>query len=257
MSFMKKSFIRIATLIACLVVTIIFSACSKSIPDGKMPDGEVALTFDDSAVDNWFTYMPVLDSLNIKATFYVSNYHKLTQKQKDELHIMAAHGHEIAYHTTNHPDLVKALQKKGMAALITEEIEKDLPLMRKDGFNIVNFAFPFGSHNAQLDAAFLRTFKSIRAVTNSQNYHKSLVKQSGEKQLFYGASVDVSSKLNDGAIINLLNDAHTHNDCVVLLSHEINTPNYKYSVPLTRLRLIAAEAQRRNLKFVTVRQICS
>ena len=40
----------------------------------------VALTFDDDRVDNWFKYLPYLDSANVKATFYVCKYNELHTK---------------------------------------------------------------------------------------------------------------------------------------------------------------------------------
>ena len=239
----------------CFFITVIVCGCRKDSIEGKLEAGQVALTFDDNSIDNWFSYLPLLDSLDIKATFYVSAYHGFNKMQKNKLHTIALHGHEIAYHTSTHPNMVNAVEKKGLAKLMAEEIDTDLNLMRKDGFTITNFAFPFGRHNQTLDIAMLRYFKSIRAVSNKQNYSKSLVKNSGERQLFYGADIDACSRLTEDAMIGLMGQAQTYHDCLVLVAHKINTPDYKFQVTADRLKRLASEAKKRNLRFITIRDI--
>lgn len=245
---MKKSFF------ALLIISATLTACVKDV-FRKMEEGQVALTFDDSSVDNWYDYMPLLDSLHIKATFYVCKYSQLTAVQKQKLHQIEEKGHEIAFHTATHPDLVKKLQQDGMAPIINNEINKDLVLMRKDGFNVKSFAYPFGSHNVQLDCTFKKYFKTIRFVCNKTNWNKSLSKQSGDEQMLYGAGIDQSSRLTEPSITNLLDNARDTHDCLVLTAHEINTPSYKFHVSVERLKWLAAEAEVRNLRFITVDEI--
>jgi peptidoglycan/xylan/chitin deacetylase (PgdA/CDA1 family) len=240
-----------------LVCLVLVASCRKDVPKGNIPNGEIAVTFDDYNIDNWYKHLHLLDSLDIKATFYVCRYHLLSAKQKQELREIASHGHEIAYHTTSHLDLAKTYEKKGLAWIIQNEIHKDLEAMRKDGYAATDFAYPYGSHNPQLDAALLRLFKSIRALGNKQDWNKSLVKRSGDKQIFYGAGIDQNSKLTDGGIYTLLKDAHDFHDCLVLTGHEINNPNYPLHVTLSRLKMISDQAKRMNLKFVTISEICT
>ncbi|MGE5518479.1 MAG: polysaccharide deacetylase family protein [Candidatus Dadabacteria bacterium] len=233
---------------------LLLTGCNKDV-QGNLPSGEVALTFDDFNVDNWYANIHVLDSLNIKATFYVCRYHELTSEQKRKLHEIASHGHEIAYHSTNHPDMVKRLKSKGMAEIINEEILKDLRLMRADGYSISHFAYPYGSHNRELDCTMKRYFKTVRKVCNKNNWNKSLVKQSGERQILYGAGIDHGSKISNQGIIDLLDNAQSNHDCVVLNAHEMNNPRYIFSVSTERLVRIAKEAKQRNLEFITIDQV--
>jgi peptidoglycan-N-acetylglucosamine deacetylase len=248
------NFFRSALLVICFFSTVIFMGCKKDI-DGKLAEGEVAITFDDFNVDNWYKNLSVLDSLEIKATFYVCRYHELTADQKKKLHEIASHGHEIAYHTTHHPDMVRMLKSKGMAPIINDEIETDLKLMRADGFKVSDFAYPYGSHNRELDCAMKRYFRTVRKVCNIHSWNKSLLKQAGEKQILYGAGIDHGSKLSDDGIIGLLENARSNHDCVVLNAHEMNNPQYIFSVTTERLVEIQKEALKRNLKFVTIDQI--
>lgn len=251
---MRKPVLCLAIILLCFTSTLL-SSCFKDSLKGDLDEGQVALTFDDSSVDNWFAYLPLLDSLHIKATFYVSEYHKLTEAQKNKLHAIARQGHEIAYHTSTHPNMVTAVEKNGLMKTLSDEIDTDLPMMRRDGFEVTNFAYPFGRHTQALDVALLRTFKSIRALSNKQNYNKSLIKSCGEHQLFYGAHVDMSSRLTEQGIFDLMDQTQKYHDCLVLVAHEINTPGYKFQISTDRLRRIAAEAESRGLRFIPIRSV--
>lgn len=236
-------------------LVLLFSQCNKSVPVGKIDNGSIALTFDDHYIDNWFTYLPLLDSLGIKATFYISAYNSFNEGQKKKLATLAAHGHEVAYHTTNHANLIKAKAKSGLQYILEEEIKKDLAKMRNDGYNITSFAYPYGSHDKILDDILLCSFKSVRALSNRQDYNKSLVKESGEGKVLHGANIDMNSRLKEDGILDLIGKANTHHDCLVMVAHQIDNPNFNLQISRDRLRMIAAEAQKRSMDFITIRQI--
>ena len=102
----------------------------------------IALTFDDNYIDNWYNYLPLLDSFGAKVTFYISRYHRLTPAQKNKLSIIQSKGHEIAFHTTHHLHMCQYLQFMTMDDLEQHEIYEDLNRMRNDGFYPKTFAYP-------------------------------------------------------------------------------------------------------------------
>src|SRR6478735_3745778 len=107
-----------AVLISCL-----FTSCYKDLRRGNLPDGYIALTFDDAYISNWYNYLPVLESLGIKATFYISSYHSLSALDKQKLAEIKTRGHEIAYHTSNHLNLLTLLNSTDGLTKVTEEID--------------------------------------------------------------------------------------------------------------------------------------
>lgn len=232
-----------------------FVSCRKAVPEGELVEGQIALTFDDASVENWYKHLPLLDSLNIKATFYISHYHTFNKQQKAWLKEIEKHGHEIAYHTATHPDLAKEVAKNGMATMEEKEIKSDLRRMQADGYNPTDFAYPFGSHTSQLNTCLLRTFKSVRALSNQQNYNLSLAKETGEGKVLYGANVDNNSRLKEEGILSLMDKAREHRDCLVMVAHEINNHNIKLQITRERLQYIARMAQERNLQFITVNEL--
>lgn len=238
-----------------LLVNVLLFACHKETAQGTFEKGQIALTFDDASIENWHQYLPLLDSLNIKATFYVSHYHSFNARKKALLKEIALEGHEVAYHTANHPDLVKEVAKKGLAYVEEVEIKKDLLLMQKDGYSVTNFAYPYGSHNTILNTCLLRTFKSVRVVTNAHNYQKSLTKAAGDWKVLYGLAVDNNSSLSDSHILSYMDDAQLLHSCLILFAHQINNKATAWQISLERLKLIAREANKRNLRFVTINEL--
>lgn len=240
---------------ALLLSVLLFSSCHKDVPQGTFVEGQVALTFDDANIENWHNHLPLLDSLGIKTTFYVSHYHTFDKQKKAWLKEIERRGHEIAYHTASHPDLAKEVAKNGLALVEEKEIKNDLKLMREDGYAVTNFAYPYGSHTSQLNTCLLRTFKSVRCLSNKQDYRKSLVKEAGEGKVYYGAGIDSDSRLTEETLRSLLNDARDFHDCLVLVGHQINSSNTKLQVTRDRLIKLSQWAAERHLQFVTVNEI--
>ena len=157
MNFISKR-IGYLTLIT-IILFVIFSCNKKDVTSGGNTPGAIALTLDDYSIDNWYSYINVLDSLGVKATFYISNYKVLTGKQKDKLHDIQKRGHEIAFHSTNHVNFVKYADSAGWNKLIKKEIADGLRMMNNDGFYPTTFAYPYGQHNDKLDKLLLKHFK--------------------------------------------------------------------------------------------------
>ena len=127
--------------------------------------------------------------------------------------------------------------------------------MREDGYAITNFAYPFGSHTNQLNTCLLRTFKSVRCLSNQQNYRKSLIHEAGEGKVYYAADIDNNSRLKEDGIVSLLDDARTYHDCLILVAHQIANPNIKLQVNRDRLIYLSKRAAERHLRFITVNEV--
>jgi peptidoglycan/xylan/chitin deacetylase (PgdA/CDA1 family) len=231
------------------------SGCKKFEKQCYLKDPGIVLTFDDDKVDNWFTYLPLLDSAGAKVTFYICKYNRFTADQKRKLAIIQSHGHEIAFHTTNHYNMEDYVYKSKhtVEELMRSEVEAGLKLMNRDGFYPKTFAYPYGAHNGVLDKALMRYFKSVRALNGTQDFSKSIVPNENNN-LLYGLGIDKSSKRSDADVTNILQSAKNNNGCVVLVGHEINTSSI-YSMSLQRLKSILEFVKKHNLKYYTVLEI--
>jgi peptidoglycan/xylan/chitin deacetylase (PgdA/CDA1 family) len=63
----------------------------------------VVLTYDDAMVQHLDNAIPVLDSLSLKATFYLSAYYPGCRTRLNDWRKVSAKGHELGNHTLFHP----------------------------------------------------------------------------------------------------------------------------------------------------------
>lgn len=236
---------------SCKKTDILTTSASVSSAPLK---GGIALTFDDYSIDNWYKYIDLFDSLQVKATFYISNYNLLTNTQKNKLHDIQKRGHEIAFHSSNHVNFLEYAKKEGSDKLIQKEINEGLELMKKDGFYPTTFAYPFGKHNDVLDRLLLQQFKSVRALNGTHDFSRSLAPLQKNKILF-SLGIDESSNRSMDKIKGLLVSAQQNDRCAILLAHNIEKENTQLQIPVSKLKEIIIAAKSLNLRFYTISEI--
>jgi hypothetical protein len=246
-----RSFCKLTCFLFITITFIVGSGCKKYVRNGDM-DGGVVLTFDDNYIDDWYRFLPILDSFGAKATFYVSHYTMLTPLQKQKLKEIQQHGHEIGFHTTHHANLVNMLKNKTLQQVMQVEVRQALDSMRKDGIYPKNFAYPFGQHNEVLDAAMLSIFRSIRLLNGTQDYSKSVC-TTKHKTCLRSLNIDESGISSD-VISRMLESAKEHSNAVVFLAHKINTPPQLY-ISKNRLIYVLTRAKQLGLKFYKVEDL--
>ena len=232
---------------------IYMGSCRKFEREGYLIQPGIALTFDDYSIDNWYKYLPLFDSFHVKATFYISQYHRLNAEQKNKLRIIESRGHEIAYHTTTHPNMLQYLQLIGMDNLVQYEIYDDLNKMNHDGFYPKTFAYPYGAHNKILDDRLLKIFKSVRALNGTRDYSKSVTTTTANSVLC-ALGIDNNSN-STGLIEKMMNLASKNNNCLVLVGHHIEAPRARFQVSYEKLKFILEKARELNMRFYTVSEI--
>jgi len=92
-------------------LTIVLLACLSSVPafaqSGDLPWNHkqcaVVLTYDDAINQDLDNAIPALDSVGLKATFYLIGISPVVEKRLDEWRTAAAHGHELGNHSLTHP----------------------------------------------------------------------------------------------------------------------------------------------------------
>ncbi|MBS1760284.1 MAG: polysaccharide deacetylase family protein [Bacteroidetes bacterium] len=231
----------------------ILVSCTKYEHRGRMDQSGIAMTFDDNSVDNWFQYLPLLDSFGAKATFYISSYHKLTPSQKNKLRIMEQHGNEIGYHTTFHSNLPEYLGRHGVDELMRIEINQDLKLMNNEGFYPTVFAYPYGAHNYFLDNLLLKKFKSVRALNGTNNLAKSTTRTE-HNDILYALGMD-NTRRSEDFFNKMMEIANQNSTCLVMVGHEINNRQSRYSVSYHKLKKILQKAKELNLRFYRISEI--
>jgi len=142
----------------------------------------VVLTYDDAIDQHLDNAVPVLDSLKLKATFYVTAFSTSMQKRLSEWKKLAVKGHELGNHTLYHPcmggkgrewvskeyDLTNYTVKR----MVDETRMTNLFLQALDGKTKRTFAFTCGDMKIG-DSSFINAMKNdfvaARAVRNEMH----------------------------------------------------------------------------------------
>jgi peptidoglycan/xylan/chitin deacetylase (PgdA/CDA1 family) len=136
-----------ALLLAGTALLALLAAGTQAQPAGAATPTVVSIEFDDGNASQSVARQMLADR-GIKATYFLnsgrlgtSGY--LTRQQALDLQ---SDGHEIAGHTLNHVHLTQVSDGEAR-----RQICDDRQALIAQGFNVANFAYPFGDHNAAVE----------------------------------------------------------------------------------------------------------
>ena len=173
---MKKYYLFIAILFSGLYVPAQFNQPWQ----GKKC--AVVLTYDDAYNQHLDNAIPVLDSLGLKATFYITAFSTSMQTRLNDWKKLAVNGHELGNHTLYHPciggkgrEWVKPeydLSKYTVQRMVDETRMTNVFLQALDGKTKRTFAFTCGDMKIG-DSSFINAMKddfvAARAVRNQMH----------------------------------------------------------------------------------------
>ncbi|MCL1969254.1 MAG: polysaccharide deacetylase family protein [Bacteroidetes bacterium] len=205
--------------------------CVFCILSCKRTENHVIITFDDANVDEWFAQRELFNNYNIKATFFITCPHKLTNEQIEKLKILVNDGHEIGCHGLNH---VKATEEN-QYQYIEAEIIPALMILSDYGFTVTSFACPFGSATPYLDSMLTNYFSFIRKAT--YNIRDTLISTYPEiythKAQFCNTNamgIDYNYNISMDNLEDALIKAKQTNTFLVLYAHVIDDSNEDYTI---------------------------
>jgi len=174
---MKKSFISLL-----ITAAFIVSSSAQLNQPWKGKKCAVVLTYDDAINQHLDNAIPVLDSLGLKATFYLTAFSPSMQTRLNEWKKLAVNGHELGNHTLYHPCIGGKgrewvnpdydLSKYSVQRMIDETRMTNLFLRALDGKTKRTFAFTCGDMKIG-DSSFIsgmkNDFVAARAVRNQMH----------------------------------------------------------------------------------------
>jgi len=135
----------------------------------------VSLTFDD-ALEQQLSAADALEKHGMRGTFFLNTW-RLQTSLPDNMTAAQAkdlqdRGHEVAGHTINHPHLTTLTAQQQHV-----EICNDRAYLSSLGFDVRNFAYPFGDWNAQVRQAVIdcgydsaRDIAGVNADTPAESF---------------------------------------------------------------------------------------
>ncbi len=163
-----------------MILPVSFYAQTNNVWNGKKC--AVVLTYDDAIDQHLDNARPVLDSLGLKATFYITAYSPSVQQRMPEWKQLTVNGHELGNHTLYHPCIGGAgrewvkqeydLQRYTLQRILDEIRMTNLFLQSLDGKTKRTFAFTCGDTKAggiDFTQNIKNDFLALRSVRNEMH----------------------------------------------------------------------------------------
>ena len=160
---MKKIFI-----VSLINLSFIINATAQSNQPWNGKKCAVVLTYDDAINEHLDNAIPLLDSLGLKATFYITAFSQSMQTRMNDWKKLVAKGHELGNHTLYHPciggkgrEWVKPeydMNNYTVKRMVDETRMTNLFLQALDGKSKRTFAFTCGDMKIG-DSSFIYAMK--------------------------------------------------------------------------------------------------
>lgn len=217
--------------------------------------GKVLLLCDDYYIDNWYQYKDSFEKYDIPVSFFVSHFHQMDSFHVIKLKRLSAAGHEIAYHTLNHPDLNNHLSLE-LTSYLKTEIDSGFELMRNAGFNPQAFAFPGDHSNKELQDSLRNRFPIVRSGSFGYfeywDRRRSYELDPEKPDSFWCYDIGLNSRFaEDDNMLMMLEDVSEGKN-LALLFHSLNDSNTTYTTPAESFFALIRELKRDGAHFVTV-----
>lgn len=172
---MKKIFITVLV----IIVTVEFSYSQVINKNFKWPENKkaaVCLTFDDGQDSHLDNAIPLLDSFNVKATFYCPGNKESLHNRTSEWKKIVENGHELGNHSLFHPcdgnqfDWVKPeydLNRYSLEQIRMELYTANTLLKAIDGKTDRTYGYPCSNFKVQGDTTYLHIVKQLFAAGRS------------------------------------------------------------------------------------------
>jgi peptidoglycan/xylan/chitin deacetylase (PgdA/CDA1 family) len=217
----------------------------------------IALTFDDTSVDAWYSARSIFQKYNAHVTFFVSNFNTLNQNQIDKLKVLQADGHEIAFHGLYHTDAVPYLQTHTVQQYLDYDIIPGINLMKNAGFNPVDFAWPGGSDAPTAYQALEGYFGHMRDTY--YGWDDTIYYTHGSNQpLISGIGIDQNYGHTMAEINNSIAKAKTNNKIIIFYNHKPVASNPgEYETSYSQLEKILQYVSDNGMKTYTIKELDS
>lgn len=172
---MKKAFLYVATGILFFQMSH-SQSLKKSFQWPENKKAAVCLTFDDGQDSHLDNAIPILDSFNIKGTFYCPGNKESLQKRTSEWKNIVKNGHELGNHSLFHPcdgkqfDWVKS--EYDLTQYTLEQIRMELYtantlLKAIDGKSERTYAYTCSNYKVQGDTTYTDVVKQMFSAARS------------------------------------------------------------------------------------------
>jgi peptidoglycan/xylan/chitin deacetylase (PgdA/CDA1 family) len=127
----------------------------------------IALSFDDAAIEAWFSGRELYARYGAKLTFFVTRFATWSEDGRAMLRTLAEDGHGVEPHGRYHYDAPQYVEDHGVAAFLREEVAPSIDALRLEGYAPTTYAYPYGKRTSETDRAILGLVPQLRSLTYS------------------------------------------------------------------------------------------
>jgi len=110
------------------------------------------------------TAQDLLAAHGAHVTLFITRWFSMTDDQHTDIATLAAAGHDLQPHSVDHLDAVNYVADHGLDAYIADEVLPSFAPLDQLGYPPTTYAYPFGSHDDEIDRAVLAHVSRARAV---------------------------------------------------------------------------------------------
>ena len=215
----------------------------------RHPTPIVSFTFDDIPQSAGTNGAAALERHGARGTFYIADKLCGTRATQwtcatlDEVADLAARGHEIAAHTSSHPD-IQSLDAAGVA----HELERNaaaLDGLRPGGTAQGNFAYPYGSTGLTQKRLVERHYRSARGTQQGVNHGRIDLGLLKAVRLY-------DHLLDDAAVDRLLAETVALRGWLIFYTHDVVDRPSEHGCTPRLIDMALATARRRDCPVLTV-----
>ena len=240
-----------------LFVIISIQSCDNPTSSNLEQNSGVIFTFDDHTINEWVKADSIFHQKNWKATFCVSQFPYLTEKEKLSILQLQNNGNEIACHGTHHERAVYYIKEHSVKEYLEYEIYPSLIEMEKYGIEVSSFAYPGGVRNALTDSVLFNCFSLLRGTTFRSlppEQHKCFSSLNNSDSLVFALGIDSHYKhLHLAYIKTLLNFAKENRKIIIFYGHHIcKVDSAKFVTSYKTIDFICNYVNDNNMDFYTL-----
>lgn len=249
---------------ACVIFVLLVSCKDQPTSPDITHKAGFCLTFDDTYVKQWQKIIPLLDSNNVKVTFFLTQIYSLSDDEINSLHNFKTKGHEIGSHGWKHIDAVNFLKNHSVSDYIKQEITPAIDFMNNHNLIPKSFSYPYGYNCDSLDNKLLQTFIALRDVEEIQRtiivtdiseiddiYYKF-----DNKKVIPALGIDANFKISISMIEQGFIRASANNEVIIFYAHQtVEKADGAYQTEFSYLKKLFTLARKYNLKCYTFSEL--
>lgn len=259
---MKKYYIYL--LLTTIGVIFLISCENSTTPKEKIKQPGFCLTFDDTYVAEWDAIAGMLDSNNVKATFFITLAYSLDSTDFVILNNFENLGHEIGSHGWQHINAIDYLNNHSIKEYVTDEIMPSVNYLESKGLNIRSFSYPYGYNTDSLDSEMLKIFVLLRDVTEEQrkptgrniNEIDEIYYKFDDKKIVAGLGIDKNFKIDYDMLEEGFKRAYENDEVIVFYCHKpVKKASAPYQIEYEYLGELFTLAHKYDLKSYTFSEL--